>query len=79
MFFFLFLFISFYFALFSLVYLISLRFISLGTGRQEFSVRATFSLKVYKFIMKEQKKIVFTWVWAISKQEEGQTLIDSSN
>ena len=56
MFFFLFLFISFYFALFSLVYLISLRFISLGTGRQEFYVRATFSLKVYKFIMKEQKK-----------------------
>ena len=55
-FFFLFLFVSFYFALFSLVYLISLRFISLGTGRQEFSVRATFSLKVYKFIMKEQKK-----------------------
>ena len=29
--------------------------------------------------MKEQKKIVFTWVWAISKQEEGQTLIDGSN
>lgn len=58
MFFFLFLFISFYFALFSLVYLISLRFISLGTGRQEFSVRATFSLKVYKFIMKEQKNSV---------------------